>query len=55
MLNKTIYALQELAQRECADEEDMMSGFGGNTDDAYSQGVKDGETELAKKILTDAV
>ena len=53
-MEKLKLKLQELAKRTCwNDNEDFnaMDYSGGNFDDAYYGGEKDGQTELAREIL----
>lgn len=50
-----IKQLIAIAKRSAVfDEHDMVDDFaGGNIDDAYNIGSEDGETSLARQILTD--
>lgn len=50
--------LKKLANRECWGEEEGAEDFvdasdysGGNFDDAYSGGIDDGQTQLAREVL----
>jgi hypothetical protein len=48
--------LKKLARRECYDEDSEFipyDAFGGNMDDAYAGGQEDGETQLARELLTE--
>lgn len=47
--------LEKLASRTCWTDEDDFSAMdyaGGNFDDAYNGGVDDGETQLARELLS---
>ena len=53
-MKELIEKLEKFAKRECwGDDEDFcaMDYCGGNFDDAYSGGVDDGETYLARVVL----
>lgn len=61
MTPEFIESLKKAARRECWDENEdgtQMDDFcvydysGSNVDDAYAGGIQDGETQLARQVLT---
>ena len=51
----TIQMLEKLAAKQTVydlDNESIDDYVGGNIDDAYSRGIKDGETLLARELIS---
>ncbi len=54
MNEELIEKLKTLAKKECWSDDDEFEAYsysGGNFDDAYSGGYRDGEIDLAREIL----